>query len=83
MRWQVQEAKQRFSEVIRAATAGEVQIVTRHGHEIAVVIEIEEYHRLRREAITFMDYLAADPHLDADLEVERSQDFPRDVDLLS
>jgi len=48
MRWQVQEAKQRFSEVLRAAES-EPQIVTKHGEEIAVVIDIAEYRRLRGE----------------------------------
>jgi antitoxin Phd len=49
MRWQVQEAKQRFSEVLRRALGDGPQIVTRHGEEIAVVIDIEEYHRLKRQ----------------------------------
>ena len=46
MRWQVQEAKQRFSELLRAAETGEPQIVTRHGEEIAVVMDMTEYRRL-------------------------------------
>ncbi len=43
MRWQVQDAKQRFSELIRTAHADGPQVVTRHGEEIAVVIDIAEY----------------------------------------
>ncbi|BCB86806.1 type II toxin-antitoxin system Phd/YefM family antitoxin [Phytohabitans suffuscus] len=81
MRWQVQEAKQRFSEVLRAAESGEPQIVTKHGEEIAVVIDIAEYRRLRGEAVGFMDYLRAGPHLDDDLPIERPRDEPREIDL--
>lgn len=44
--WQVQEAKQRFSEVLRAAESGHAQYVTRHGKEVAVVISIDEFHRI-------------------------------------
>ena len=40
MWWQVQDAKQRFSELLRTAHAEGPQIVTRHGEEIAVVIEL-------------------------------------------
>jgi prevent-host-death family protein len=40
MRWQVQDAKQRFSELLRTAHAEGPQVVTRHGVEIAVVIDI-------------------------------------------
>lgn len=35
--WQVQSAKQWFSEVIRAAEAGERQHITRHGERVAVI----------------------------------------------
>jgi prevent-host-death family protein len=81
VRWQVQEAKQRFSEVLRAAKSGEPQIVTRHGEEVAVVIDIAEYRRLRGESVGFMDYLRAEPYTDVDLEAERARDLPRDIDL--
>lgn len=81
MRWQVQEAKQRFSEVIRAAEAGEPQIVTKHGEEIAVVIDIAEYRRLRGEPVSLMEYLRTDPIADDSFTVERHPDPPRAVDL--
>jgi prevent-host-death family protein len=81
VRWQVQEAKQRFSEVLRSAESGEAQIVTKHGEEVAVVIDIAEYRHLRGEDMSLMDYLRADPHIEADLDVERQRDEPRVVDL--
>ena len=81
MHWRVQEAKQRFSEVLRAAEAGEPQIMTKHGEEVAVVINIAEYRRLRGQSVDFMAYLRADPLLDVDLDIERRRDSPRDVDL--
>ena len=40
MMWQVQDAKQRFSELLRSAHAKGPQIITRHGQEVAVVIDI-------------------------------------------
>jgi prevent-host-death family protein len=80
MRWQVQEAKQRFSEVLRAAES-EPQIVTKHGEEIAVVLDIAEYRRLRGERIGFMEFLRAEPFIDGDLPIERSGEMPREIDL--
>ena len=80
MRWQVQEAKQRFSEVLRAAESGEPQIVTRHGEEIAVVIDINEFRRLRGQSMSLMEYLRFEPYLDLDLDIERRRELPRDVD---
>jgi prevent-host-death family protein len=81
MRWQVQEAKQRFSEVLRAAE-GEPQIVTRHGEEVAVVIDIAEFRRLHGETVGFMEYLMSGPLLDFDLDLGRRNEPPRDIDLV-
>ncbi|MGI8679644.1 MAG: type II toxin-antitoxin system Phd/YefM family antitoxin [Jatrophihabitans sp.] len=46
MVWQVQEAKQRFSELLRRAGSDGPQIVTKHGEEVAVVINFAEYRKL-------------------------------------
>ena len=70
MRWQVQEAKQRFSELLRRAQADGPQVVTRHGEEIAVVISIEEFHRIanrkarRARYRDFNDWIVNGPKLD-------------------
>ena len=80
MKWQVQDAKQRFSELIRTAQADGPQIVTRHGEEIAVVIDIADYRRLKGETAEFKDYLRSGPVFD-DLDLVRSAERPRPVDL--
>ncbi len=38
MNWQVQEAKQRFSELVRRTLEEGPQVVTRHGEEVVVVV---------------------------------------------
>ena len=78
MLWQVQEAKQRFSELLRAVKDGP-QVVTRHGEEIAVVIDIEEYHRLKGDVEDFKDFLRSGPDFE-DLELTRSREMPRETD---
>jgi prevent-host-death family protein len=79
MLWQVQEAKQRFSELLRAVQQDGPQVVTRHGEEIAVVIDIAEYHRLRGDVADFKDFLRSGPDF-ADLELTRSPERPREID---
>jgi prevent-host-death family protein len=71
MRWQVQDAKQRFSELIRTAHTEGPQVVTRHGEEIAVVVDIADYRRLKGETTEFKDYLRSGPGFD-DLDLTRS-----------
>ena len=46
--WQLQEAKARFSQMIRLAQ-DEPQLITVHGQETAVVLSKAEYDRLTRQ----------------------------------
>lgn len=79
MRWQVQDAKQRFSELIRTAQAEGPQVVTRHGEEIAVVVDIADYRRLSGQVVELTDYLRSGPAFD-DLELGRATGQPRSTD---
>jgi prevent-host-death family protein len=78
-RWQLQEAKQRFSELIRSVEADGPQFVTRHGEEVAVVVSIAEYRHLREGSRNFKEFLQSAP--DADLQTSRSTAPARRVDL--
>ena len=80
MRWQLQEDKQRFSELIRHARAHGPQVVTRHGEEVAVVVSIEEYRQLTGELPSFKEFLLAAPDLDA-LAIDRPRERARVVEL--
>ena len=86
--WQIQEAKQRFSEMIRAVTTEGPQVITRHGEDVAVVVDIVEYRRLTRPAMDLASILLGGPKLDdsaadvfAEIEAERKAEFGRMVDL--
>lgn len=84
--WQIQDAKQRFSEMIRAVAQDGPQVITRHGDEVAVVIDIAEYHRLTRPSVDLTGILLGGPKIgDADVfaevEAERKADFGRATDL--
>ena len=43
MTWQLQEAKQRFSELVRCALQEGPQVVTRRGEEVVIVVGAEEF----------------------------------------
>ncbi|WP_158750158.1 type II toxin-antitoxin system Phd/YefM family antitoxin [Acidobacterium sp. S8] len=60
MKWQVQEAKARFSEFLDATLKKGPQIVTRRGVETAVLVPIEEWKRVQSGApTTLKDWLLA------------------------
>ena len=67
--WSVQDAKNRFSEVVEAAR-GTPQTVTKHGKPAVVVVDVAEYERLRRleraRAPSFADLLLAMPQDDGE-----------------
>jgi antitoxin Phd len=45
--WQLQEAKNHFSEVVDLAMKGGAQTVTKHGKPAVVIVSVEEYGRTR------------------------------------
>ena len=72
-KWQLQEAKQRFSEVVRRAHDEGPQIVTRYGQDVAVILGIEKYRRLKGEQPDFKEFLLSGPDLSAlDLTRDKS-----------
>ena len=57
-KWQLQDAKARFSELIDDTLERGPQIVTRRGIDTAVVVSIEEWHKLKNEnRLTWKDVL--------------------------
>lgn len=86
--WQIQDAKQRFSEMIRAVANEGPQVITRHGEDVAVVVDIGEYRRLTRPAMDLAGILLGGPKFDegaadvfAEIEAGRKADFGRATDL--
>ena len=44
--WQLQEAKNRFSELVERAVTSGAQVITKHGRPVAVLISTDEYEKL-------------------------------------
>lgn len=81
MSWQLQEAKQKFSELVRRTLEDGPQTVTRHGEEVVVVVPVEEWRRLSGEKMDFKEFLMSAPEGLELLEIERPRnDYPRDID---
>ena len=78
--WPIQDAKNRFSELVEAARR-KPQTVTKHGKAAVVVVDAEEFERLRRlqqlKAPGFAEMLLAIPQ--GGIEFERIGVKPRDA----
>ncbi len=79
--WQLQEAKSKFSEVVKRAVAQGAQIVTRHGKNTVVVIPFEEYERLTHREGSLSQFLLASPLAGAELTIERDKSLPCHIEL--
>lgn len=80
--WQLQEAKNNLSQLIKLAAAGDAQVVTVHGKPTAVVLSAEEYARLTRTKRGKLSAALLRPDIAADdLDLARSRDTGRDVEL--
>jgi antitoxin Phd len=76
--WQLQEAKNKLSEVVNHALHDGPQEIARHGKKTAVVISIEEYQKLKRgRDNSIADFFHRSPL--AEITIERNKDFPREV----
>ncbi|MDI1364428.1 MAG: type II toxin-antitoxin system Phd/YefM family antitoxin [bacterium] len=80
--WKLEDAKARFSEVVRLARSEGPQRVTVRGKDAVVVMSVEDLERLsppnpnRPALVSFLEAL----HLDG-LDLTRESDIGRDVEL--
>ena len=81
-RWQLQDAKNRLSEVVRKAAAEGPQVITLRGDDAVVVVAADEYARLTRKLDdSLVDFLRKSPLGGVDLDLVRSRDTGRPVAL--
>ena len=82
--WQLQDAKNRFSELVRRAREEGPQTVTVHGRAAAVVLSADAYAALTTPRPSFTEYLLSGPAWPDDLVElinDRARDTGRDVDI--
>ena len=82
-RWALQDAKARFSELVRRARRDGPQHVTVHGRDEVVVVAVEEFRRLKgdRTGAALIAALQESPCREVDIEPRREPAPVRDVKL--
>jgi len=81
MHWQLQEAKNKLSQVVQEARSHGPQTITLRGKEAAVLMSAEDYRRLTEPKGSLVEFLRSSPWAETDLDLERSRDTGRDVQL--
>ena len=72
--WRLQDAKARFSELVRLAHSDGPQHVTLHGRDAVVVVDADEFRRMKgaRTGQLLVNALKASPYPAVEVEPERA-----------
>ena len=79
--WQLQDAKNKFSNLVEKAQHTGPQVVTKHGKDAVVVISIDEYKKLIKPKINLVSFFQSSPLAKTELDFTRNKETPRDVEL--
>ena len=79
--WQLQDAKNKFSNLVNKAQKNGPQIVTKHGKEAVVVLAFEDFKKLSRSKNSLCKFLKNSPLAKLDLKINRNKDLPREINL--
>jgi len=79
--WTLQDAKNKFSQLVNEALTQGPQYVMRRGVDAVVVLSVRDYEKLTSQKQSFTDFLLNCPKLDDDDMFQRRQEYPRELDL--
>jgi len=79
--WQLQDAKNKFSNLVEKAQSKGPQVVTKHGREAVVVLSIEEYKKLIKPKKNLIKFFQSSPLANVELDLTRTKELPRDIKL--
>jgi antitoxin Phd len=80
-RWPLQDAKNRFSELVDTVLEDGPQVVTRRGVDAVVIVPAATYRTLTLPKGSLVQFLVASPLRGARLELTRDADTGRGVSL--
>ena len=80
-RWQLQEAKAKLSDLVKATVKDGPQEITVRGKITVVVLSQADYERLKGRRGSFVDFMRRSPLVGVNLNLERDRAPARDVDL--
>ena len=79
--WALQDAKNRFSEVVEEALHRGPQWITRRGQDAVVVVSAPEYRKMKQKKGSLVEFFHESPLFGQELELTRSKETARTVDL--
>ena len=79
--WQLQEAKNKFSSLVKKAQKQGPQIVTKHGRKTVVVLSFDQYEKIVRPKTDIVTFFRNSPLSEINLKLSRNKDLPRKIEI--
>jgi len=79
--WQYQEAKAKLSQVMDQVQKEGIQSIIRNRTEVYVILTKEKYDECTRPKSSLVDFFLKSPLPEIEIEIERSSETLRDIDL--
>jgi Antitoxin Phd_YefM, type II toxin-antitoxin system len=79
--WQFQEAKAQLSKVMDTVQETGMQTIIRNRDEVYIVMSQEQFEKCTRPKDSLLDFFMNAPCPDVDLDITRSEEGIREVDL--
>lgn len=78
MIWQLQDAKNKFSEVIERALKHGPQLITRRGEKTVIIMSYKEYKRMKQSQTKLSEFFRASPLTKVDINLKRDKSLSRE-----
>jgi len=79
--WQIQEAKAKFSEVVKLANQEGPQEITMRGQPTAILISLKDFEKIKEKKPSLVSFMRSSPLAGVDLELERDKSPAREIKL--
>lgn len=79
--WSLQNAKARFNELVKCAISNGPQNITEHGKSAVIVMSRQEYDKLTKSKISFVNFMRKSPLVGLELSFKRDKSLTKEIDL--
>jgi antitoxin Phd len=78
--WQLQDAKNKFSNLVEKAKHEGPQFVTKHGKESVVVLSVEDYKKIFKPQTNLLQFFQGSPLTGCSLKIKRDKSLSREIE---
>ncbi|MCL5673123.1 MAG: type II toxin-antitoxin system Phd/YefM family antitoxin [Deltaproteobacteria bacterium] len=79
-KWQLQEAKNKFSNLVEIAKKEGPQLITKNGKDAVVVLSADEYKKLIKPKTNLVEFMQKSPLKGVEIDINRNKTRSRNID---